>query len=116
MEWIENTLIDPTDHTEKERQTDNSQAITAIEQTEASNKRTRNEEFYIAETIAENKFRIIYKKREKMTDAEKDKAIEINDIYDQWLANDEATIIVNETLAEIQKDHISTQEQDREIV
>ena len=121
MEWVENTLIDPTDNTEKERQTNNSQAITVTAQTEASNKRTRNEEFYSAETIVENKFKIIYNKKEKMIVAEKEKVIEIYGTDDQKANNDqqtddEATIIVNETLVEIQKDQISTQEQDREIV
>ena len=100
---------------EPEGKIDNSQAITATEQTEASNKRTRNEEGYTAETIAENKFKIIYNKREKMTNAEKEKIIEIDGTDDQETNNDqqtddEATIIVNETLAEIQKEQVLTQE------
>ena len=66
MEWVENTLIDSTNKTEKERKIDNSQAITVTEQTKASKKRTRNEEGYLAETITENKFKIIYNKREKI--------------------------------------------------
>ena len=103
MEWIETTLIDPSTNTEKERQIDNSQAITVTELTETSNKRTRNEEGYTAETIAENKFKIIYNKKAKMTDAKKEKIIEIYENEDQANNNDqktddEATLIVNETL------------------
>lgn len=48
-----------------------------------------------------------------MTVAEKENTIEINDTDDQQVDNDEATIIVNQTLAEIKKEQVLTQEQDR---
>ena len=51
-----------------------------------------------------------------MIAAEKEKAIEINDTDDQQVDNDEATVIVNETLVEIQKEQVLTQEQGREMV
>ena len=50
----------------------------------------------------------------------KKKTIEIDDndqeLNNKQQTNDEATIIVNETLAEIQKEQVSTQEQGREMV
>ena len=81
---------------------------------EVSYKRPREEEGYTAEAIADNKFKILYSKKAKMTTAEKEKAIEIDDNKDQTKnngqqTNDEATLIVNETLKDIQQDHESAQ-------
>ena len=102
MEWVRKTLIDDIHG----KQTDNTQIVTVGKQTEVSNKRLREEEGFSAQAIAENKFKIIYSKKAKMTTAEKEKSIEIDYNEDQQ-TDDEATLIVNETLKEIQQDQES---------
>ena len=86
----------------QENQMDNTQVVTVNQQAEVSNKRPRKEEGYLAETIIENKFKIIYNKKAIMTTIEEG-VIDVDDNNGQQ-TDDEATMIVNETLREIQNE------------
>ena len=68
-------------------------------------KRDREGDSFIAETIEDIKFKTPYSKRSKSTEEEKDKAVNID-------INDEATIIVTQTLKELQNVKIGTQQKD----
>ena len=67
--------------------------------------RDREGDSFIAETTEDKKFRIPYSKRSKLTEEEKDKAVNIE-------TGDEATRIVTETLKELQNVKIGTQQKD----
>ena len=116
MEWMPNTLIDPTDDIEIVKRAENSQAIIFFKQSEVSNKRARDDEGYSAKAISDNKFKLIYNKRANMTTDEKEKAIKINDTDDQQVDKEDATVIVTEILTEIQKGQIAAQEQDSQMI
>ena len=62
IEWVENRLVDPTTNTEIVKKGENSQAMIVTKQSEVSNKRSRDDEGYLAQTITENKFKLIYNK------------------------------------------------------
>ena len=75
--------------------------VTTIDkEAEVSHKRSGEDVNYIAETILGRKFKTSYSKRTKLTFEENDKAMEIDD-NNGHETEDEATMIVTETLIEL---------------
>ena len=79
------------------------QALEVVKQPETSAKRGREEGAYTTETTSETKFKLIYNKRLKFSSIGKVKVIDVEDTNEPEVNNDEATMIINETLAEVEK-------------
>ena len=116
IEWDSNTLYDDDSqvvqviHVDsgKGKQIEQTQVASTSQETDNVHKRDREGDSFIAETIEDKKFRIPYSKRSKITEEERDKAVNIENNE----TDDEATRIVTETLKELQNVKIGTQQKD----
>ena len=121
-EWKENTLIDTTVSEQPTRKIDTTLAMIIFKQLESSNKICRDDGGYTAEKTTKNKFKLIYNKRAKTTTSEKEKVIEIVDTKgpetnnDQQVNNEDVTVIINETLTEIEKEQATAKETDTQMI
>ena len=86
------------------------QALEVVKQPEISAKRSKEEGAYTTETNSETKFKLIYNKRLIFSSIGKEKVIDIEDTNAPEVNNDEATVIVNEILAEIEKDKTASKD------
>ena len=91
------------------------QTMVVSKKNETSSKRGRDEGTYTVETTIDTKFKLIYNKRLKFSSIGKEKVIDVEDTNELEIINDEATVIVNETLADIQKDQTAG-EQDTQMI
>ena len=106
LEWEPNTLFDDESqsmqgNSGKDKQVDQKQVVTVNKEAEIIHKRSRKKDSFTGETIQDKRFRIPYNKKSKLTNEERDKEINADD-KNGHQTNDEATLIVNETLKELQ--------------
>ena len=94
LEWEPNTLFDDDSQgrSGKDKQVDQTQVVTVTKEYESLHKRSRKEDSFTAETILDKRFRIPYHKKSKLTDEERDKAINVED-NNGHETDDEATKI-----------------------